>query len=257
MPYPAASVAPAPIRTHERSEMSIESLQTLSQIVALVGLLATGLGGFGSYYFGQKVDDARAEEFRTRLDGLLADGKALGARLEPFYELARAASPGLDQDAALARLREEIERLREIAAKHEFTPLTPPLRAQFVTRVRSLAPELARAGFSVLITHETWSPPPTRQYAAQLAELLMEGGLQVEGPKAITYFLVTPPSPLEWGCNEADLDGPHLQALYRAVLTIIEPNEKWTKASHQQPGSVRIHFGGEVVFQPDGRVAVI
>lgn len=236
--------------------MSIEALQTLSQIIALVGLLATAVGGFGSYYFGHKADEARAEDFRTRLDGLSEDGKALAGRLEPFYELARAASPGLDQDAALARLREEIEHLRAIAAKHEFTPLAPQLRSEFVNRLRDLAPEFVRAGFSVQITHETWSPPPTRRYAAQLAELLREGGLQVEGPKAITYFLVTPPSPLEWGYNETDVGGPHLDPLYQVLLTIIRPNPNWTKASHQQPGSVRIHFGGEVVFEPDGVVAV-
>ena len=80
------------------------------------------LGPGWAYYFGHKADEARAEDFRTRLDGLSEDGKSLAGRLEPFYELAWAAGPGLDQDAALARLREEIERLREIAAKHEFTP---------------------------------------------------------------------------------------------------------------------------------------
>ena len=237
--------------------MSIESLQTFSQIIALVGLVATGLGGFGSYYFGQKADEARAEDFRTRLDRLSEDGQALAGRLEPFYELARAASPDLDQDAALARLREEIERIRELTAKHEFTPLASQLRAEFIARLRDLAPDFVRAGFSVQITHETWSPPPTRQYAAQLADLLREGGLHVDGPNAITYFLVTSPSPLEWGYNEADVSGPHPDSLYRILLTIIEPNSKWTKASHQQPGSVRIHFGGEVVFKPDGIVAII
>ena len=237
--------------------MSVESLQTLCQIVAFAGLIATGVGGLGSYYFGQKTEDARAQDFRSRLDRLSDDGKALADRLEPFYELARASSPGLDQDAALARLREEIERLREIAAKHEFTPLAPGLRGEFVASLRALGPEFDRAGFSVHITHETWSPPPTRQYAAQLAELLRDGGLHVEGPKAITYFLVTPPSPLEWGYNEADVGEPHLASLYQVLLTIIHPNSKWTKASHQKPGSVRIHFGGEVVFQLNGVVAVI
>lgn len=236
--------------------MSIESLQTWSQIVALGGFVLTALGGFGSYYFGQKADTARDQDFRTRLDRLSEDGKALAGRLEPFYELARKASPGLDQDAALARLRNEIERLREIAAKHEFTPLLLNLRTEFVARVRGFSPQFERTEFSVLITHETWTPPPTRQYAAQLADLLREGGLSVEGPNAITYFLVTPPSPLEWGYNEADVNGPHLDSLYEALLTIIHPNPKWTKKAHQKQGSVRIHFGGEAVFQSDGVVAV-
>ena len=236
--------------------MSIESLQTWSQIVAVAGLVLTALGGFGSYYFGKRADTARDQDFRTRLDRLSEDGKSLADRLEPFYELARKASPGLDQDAALARLRNEIEHLREIAAKHEFTPLLPNLRAEFVARIRSFASQFERAGFSVLITHETWTPPPTRQYAAQLADLLREGGLSVEGPNAITYFLVNQPSPLEWGYNQADVNGPYLESLYQALLTIIHHNPKWTKRAHQKQGSVRIHFGGEAVFQPNGVVAV-
>ena len=67
---------------------------------------------------------------------------------------------------------------------------------------------------------------------------------------------MNPPSPLEWGYNEYDASSPQLESLYRAILTIIHPNPKWTKASHQERGSVRIHFGGEAVFQPDGVVAV-
>jgi len=39
----------------------------LSQIIALVGLLATAVGGFGSYYFGHKADAARAEDLRRAL----------------------------------------------------------------------------------------------------------------------------------------------------------------------------------------------
>lgn len=195
-----------------------------------------------------------------RTHGQQLEQQEQAARIEEgvqtLVELAREGDPTLSEDAALGHLREEIEELRRIAAKHEFTPLVPKLRAEFVARIRELAPEFDGAGFSVRITHETWCPPPTRQYAAQLAGLLREGGLKVEGPQAITYFLVNSPSPLEWGYNEADRSRPLLNSLYRALLTIIHPNPKWTKASHQKRGSVRIHFGGEAVFQPDGVVAI-
>ena len=85
--------------------------------------------------------------------------------------------------------------------------------------------------------------------------LLREGGLQVQGPDQITYFLVTPASPIEWGYNNVDI--PRLEVLYKALLTVIRLNSKWTKASHQKPGSIRIHFGGQVVFEPNGIVAVL
>ena len=235
--------------------MSAENLQMVFQVMVVIGISLTALSGFGSYHFGKEAQDARARELRTSVDELLIRSQTLEEKLEPFQELARTARPDLDQDAALDSLRREIERLREISAKHEFTPLASELRAKFVRHVQKFAASFAKADISIQITHETWTSQATRQYAAQLAELLREGGLQIQGPDQITYFLVTPSSPIEWGYNEADM--PRLEVLYKALLTIIRPNKKWTKAPHQQPGSIRIHFGGQVTFEPNGVVAII
>ena len=231
-----------------KGNMTADTLQTWSQVVATIGLLLTGLGGFGSYYFGRKAESAQRQELRTHL-------VTLEERLKPFQELAHAARPELDQDAALDGLRREIQQLREIAGKHEFTPLAPKLREEFVRRILEFSPSFLNEGVSVQITHETWSPRVTKQYLAQLAEMLREGGLEVQGPKQITYFLVTPASPIEWGYNEKDV--PRVEVLYKSLLTIIRPNSKWTKASHQPLGSIRIHFGGTVVFEPGGIVKVL
>ena len=235
--------------------MGTDTLQTWSQIVVAIGIVVTALGGLGSYYYGKKVEGVREQARRTDVDELLRRSQTLEESLKPFQELARTAHPDLDQEAALDSLRQDLERLREIAGKHEFTPLAPELRAVFVRHVQEFAPSFLRADISIQITHETWSPPATQQYAAQLAFLLREGGLQVQGPDQITYFLVTPASPIEWEYNDGDI--PHLEVLYKALLKVIRPNPKWTKASHQEPGSIRIHFGGQVVFEPNGIVAVL
>ena len=232
--------------------MSAEGLQTLSQWVIAIGFVMAALGGLGYHHFGKKAEKARSLVFQSEL---LTRSDVLEEKLEPFLELARTAHPDLDQEEALESLRQDIERLREIAWKHEFTPLAPELRAAFLARVREMAPAFAEAGMSVRITLETWSAQTVKQYAAQLAALLAEGGLQVRGPEQITYFLVTPASPMEWGYNVADL--AHVELLYKAVLTIIRGNEKWTKASHQERGSIRLHFGGEVNFEENGVVAVL
>ena len=221
----------------------------------VLGILVTALGGFGSYHFGKKAEDSRKQELQSSVNELLARSQTLEEKLEPFQELARMARPDLDQDAALDSLRQDIERLRKIAGKHEFAPLAPELRAAFVRHVQEFAPSFLSAGISIQITHETWSPLATKQYAAQLAALLREGGLQIQGPDQITYFLVTPASPIEWGYNEVDI--PRVEVLYTVLLTVIRPNPTWTKASHQKPGSIRIHFGGEVVFEPNGVVGVL
>ena len=228
--------------------MSAESLHSWSQVAIIVGIAISFLGTIGTYYFGKKSQNEQSQVFQTSLDDL-------EKKIEPFQELAQATRPDLDQDAALDSLHQEIERLRKIAARHEFAPLAPELREAFVRHIQKSAPSFLNAGISIRITHETWSPPATKQYAGQLATLLREGGLQVQGPDQITYFLVTPASPIEWGYNEADI--PSAEVLYKALLTVIRPNLKWTKASHQKPGSIRIHFGGEVVFEPNGIVSVL
>ena len=235
--------------------MSADTLQTWSQIVIVIGFSVAALGGYGSYHFGKKAEAAQEQELQANLDELLTRSQILEEKLGPFQELARTARPDLDQDAALDSLRQDIERLREIDGKHEFTPLASKLRATFVRHVQKFAPNFLSAGISIRITHETWSPLATKQYAAQLAMLLQEGGLQVQGPDQITYFIVTPASPIEWGYNPADI--LRVEVLYKALLTVIRPNPKWTKSSHQKPGSIRIHFGGEIVFEPDGIVAVL
>ncbi len=224
-----------------------ETLQTWSQIVIVGGLLATAAGGFGSYYFGKKAEAGRRAEDQASL-------RDIRAQLEPFEELAREVRPDADQEAALAGLREDIEKLRRVAAKYEFTPLAPALRAGLVEAVRRFAPEFAGVGMSVSITHETWTNPATRRYAAQLATVLQEGGVDVRGPEQITYFLITPSSPVEWGYNEGDV--PRVEKLYTALAPLMGPTGKWTKAAHQAAGSVRIHFGGEVVFAANGLVEV-
>ena len=227
--------------------MGAETLQTWSQIVIFVGLFAAAAGGLGSYHFGKKAEAVRRAEDQASLQDIRA-------RLDPFEELAREARPDADRDAALTGLREDIEQLRRVAAKHEFTPLAPGLRAGLVDAVRQFAPEFAAAGMSVAITHETWTNPATRQYAAQLASVLREGDVEVTGPEQITYFLITPSSPVEWGYNEADV--ARVEKLYTALAPLMGPTGKWTKAAHQAAGSVRIHFGGEAVFAANGLVEV-
>ena len=66
------------------------------------------------------------------------------------------------EEAALAGLRKDIEKLRRVAAKYEFTPLAPALRAGLVQAVREFESEFARVGMSVSITYETWTNPATK-----------------------------------------------------------------------------------------------
>ena len=231
--------------------MNVETLQTTSQAVIVLGILFTAFGGFGSYYFGKKAEEERRAELGTSFETEVSD---LQTTLEPFLELARQARPEVDRQAALAGLRADIEELRRVAAKHEFTPLAPEIRATRLEAIQQLAQEFRDASMTVAITHETWTRSATRQYADQLASLLRDGGIRVSGPEQITYFLITPASPIEWGYNESDLE--RVQRLFAALVPIMGSGKKWTKKAHQEKGSIRIHFGGEVVFADNGLVEV-
>ena len=235
-------------------KMASNMLQTVSQFLAFIGTVMAALGIFGSYYFGKETEDTRQRETQENFGKILTQNQELNDQLTPFLQLAQAARPDLDQNAAPASLRKEIEQLRQVASKHEFTPLESGLRNVFVQRLQGLSLSFSEAGVTVRITHETWSPTTTKQYAAQLASLLREAGLEAQGPDQITYFLVTPSSPIEWGYNDRDIE--HVEKLYQAILTIVRPSEKWTKASHQEPGTIRIHFGGDVLFEKGGIVTV-
>lgn len=227
--------------------MNTDTLQTVSQITTAIGIALTFFGGIGAYYFSKKAQDELRQEFQTNF-------YEIEEKLKPFQELAHTARPDLGQDAALDSLREEITRLREVAAKHQFTPLAPALRIAFVEKVREVAPTFSDVEVSVRITLETWSRSTTREYAAQLASLLREGGLRVEGPDQITYFLVTPASPIEFGYNPANI--ALAATLFDTLRTIIRSSSTWTKKDHQGPNSLRIHFGGEVIFESTGIVEI-
>ena len=68
--------------------MSSETLQTISQIIVAVGLLMAAGGGFGAYYFGQRVQaqkearEAYAGRLRSPSKVLLSGRKALFPKLE-------------------------------------------------------------------------------------------------------------------------------------------------------------------------------
>ena len=98
---------------------------------------------------------------------------------------------------------DDTEELRQLASKREITPLAAEIRARLMDSVRQFAPEFSNAGMTVKITHETWSNPATREYAAQIASVLRESGVEVKGPEQITYFLVTPSSPDRVGIQQS------------------------------------------------------
>jgi len=64
--------------------MSPETLQTLSQVAVVIGIVLTGLSGFGAYYYGRVAQDAkdsaaveREGSLRANVDKLVAGNETL------------------------------------------------------------------------------------------------------------------------------------------------------------------------------------
>jgi hypothetical protein len=92
----------------------------------VVGIILTGLGGFGAYYYGKLVDTDRERasadretELRSGMGKLLEGNDALQKRLEPFEQLARELHPSLGRDEALKKLRDDLDAVKERAAALE------------------------------------------------------------------------------------------------------------------------------------------
>ena len=190
---------------------------------------------------------SEAREIRASID-------ELAMRLKPFEELAAKLHPNLKVNEALQELRQDIERLRGIAAKHEFTPLTEPKQTTITEQLRALAPTFNQSGLHVLITHETWVPAPTRAFAEQLVTILQQGGINTAGPEFATVYLASPAYPLEWGFNSEEENSVNL--LYSVLSQIIMPSDKHGIRRSFGKGKIRIHFAGQAIFQPDGVVSI-
>ncbi len=190
---------------------------------------------------------SEAKQIRASID-------ELSLRLKPFEELAAKLHPNLRINEALQELRQDIERLRGIAAKHEFTPLTDQKRQTITEQLRILAPTFNQCNLHVLITYETWVPAPTRAFAEQLTTLLQQGGVNTAGPEFATVYLASPAYPLEWGFNEEEEE--IVNTLYSVLSQVIEPSDKHGIRRSFAKGKIRIHFAGQAIFQQDGSVSI-
>jgi len=241
--------------------MNWAAFQYWSQILILMGTVLLALGGFGSWYFGKLVQDAkdvesraREEQLHTRIDELMGQSKSLETQLEPFRDLAKREFPNLDTEEALGELRGEIDRVREIAAKHEFRPLDSDIRRTLVADLKTLSSSFTEAGAHIEITYETWAVAPTREFASQLAELLREAGFDARGPKTATVYLAQQAYAVEWGFNGAQQ--ALVDRLYGILRRAILPGPSAGKRTNLPKGRVRIHFGGAATFNENGIVTM-
>ena len=123
--------------------MKPEFLQNLSNILILIGVICTGLGGFGSYYFGKKSDKRKEERSEAnysiqteKIDSLLKGNEELKNQLSPFLVQARKLYPNESDSTALKKLKQDIEETKAELNKEKNTinNLSSKLSVQFKGR---------------------------------------------------------------------------------------------------------------------------
>jgi len=97
--------------------MNPQTLLTTSHIIILIGVVLTGLGGFGTYHFGKKVDEVK-ESDAARLNAQI---KALSTQLDSFEDIALKLYPNLSRDEAIEKLKINYEQLQKEIDLHKST----------------------------------------------------------------------------------------------------------------------------------------
>lgn len=154
--------------------MDFSSLQNLSQVLILIGIVITGLGGFGSYYFGKRNDGLKDKQTEQEINAAKEDRQELKEMLEPFIEYARVKYPENSDSTALSSLAEELkdlgqetkaikEKTNELENKISFYSLT-------TTDINEIAQVLS--GYeSIQISIYRESNPDVHPFVEQLKEV--------------------------------------------------------------------------------------
>jgi hypothetical protein len=159
--------------------MRSESLQSLAQITACVGILLTILGGYGAHYFGRAIEQTRtleAAQQEEKLSALNAKAQQASAataelqkQLEPFEQTARELFPNLVGEPALAKLHAE---LGELKTRHSPRELSAPQREAVLVALR----KFTHREIDITVVK---NDPEAWQFAEQLKSTIEAGGWRV------------------------------------------------------------------------------
>lgn len=180
--------------------MSPQALQTGSQIAILVGIVVTGVGGYGAYHFGKVIEgqresdeEKRETKLRSDIDRLLSINESLQQTIEPFEVLARELHPTLSPDEALDKLRDDLRVVEQRAAALEqrVAPLNlSPQQQQLIRQLLHKVPPRFIDITSVAGNTEAF------ELAGQLKESFEDGGWKVDGINQSLFSILTCPHSL-------------------------------------------------------------
>lgn len=188
---------------------------------------------------------------KEKLEVNTAEVQRLEDSLAPFRSIALERFSG-DEKEVLTKLAEHIKAIERQVSKYVFIPLSPDIRTQVIKQLVGLQKVYKDNNLHIELTHATWTPPTTRKYANQLAAILAESGLNVTGPGFATVDYPNNQSfPLEWGHN---IEQKELVNKLLMILNTVQSCKNFAVRNDLNPGRIRIHMSGDVIFDDHGRV---
>jgi hypothetical protein len=223
-----------------------ETYQNISNIVIAVGVVLTALGGYGSYYFGKRLEaekDAEAKGKEQRLvaqvDNITASAKTLEAKLGPFEKLATTMYPNLKLEAALEKLRQDTADLRRKTEMMERRAaprvLSDEQKQRFVEFLKA-APKGKVAVYSFMS-----ADPETIEYANKIRDMVIGAGFD-SGSMVGMSLGGRVPTGVAITIKNASQQPAHAGAIQQAMALIGTPMDGLVDPSVPD-GEVRIIIG--------------
>jgi len=194
------------------------------------------------------------EEIKELRDELLVERTKnidMTNEIKPFKDLAKRQYPDLDLNLSLSRLIDDFGLSKKIIEQYEYIPLTGGNKQQVLDRLKNLAHEFSAKRMHIEVTCELWISSEVKALAEEIVEMMIGAGLNASGPALKTvYEPQMPVYPLAWSYN-ADQEEV-FRELYRALEPVVNPNAKHIENKNQPLGKIKIHFAGQVRFDPSG-----
>jgi hypothetical protein len=230
-----------------------------------VGSAIVGVGGFGVWYFGRKVDearDAKSEIDRRQLSEQLSDlqvgnrslvdgNQALLKRLEPFERLARERFPAAPPEEAMEKLRRELSEVRGLATRDVPKPLDVSVRAQVVSNLKKLSNRPEFVGLHFLSAGSRNSP----ELIAQIEAIMPDAGL----PYQIVDMAGMSAGLPAWTAYSVD-HGPTAEAAAHQFAEALAPflgnPQRFNAVQGLARGRFDVTIAGQPDFKPNGSVTI-
>lgn len=168
--------------------------------------------------------------------------------LDPIRQKAAQLYPALETDAALAKLAEDIETVRELATRDIYRPLSPEIKRELVSGLQEVRNRYRDLDVNLSITPEKGNQTRDK-VARELSSLFVESGFQAKatGPVMTNLkgevLIMLNPNDVEFA-NE----------LYKVIGRFINTRFNGWEDANLPKGTMKIHIIADPLFSPDGIV---